>query len=190
MTDQRPPVRPTKEQLLLASGKIVPDVIARDLGVLFCGTNPGLYSGVVGHHFARPGNRFWKALHGAGFTDRLYSPEEDRKLLELGIGLTNIVQRTTARADELSKEELAAGAKRLAKTVTRFRPSVVAVLGVGAYATAFGRKAQIGLQQDSPLSAQVFVLPNPSGLQAHYQLPEMIEIFRELRTLVDRKEIA
>ena len=188
MTDPKLSVRPTKEQLLSASGKIVPDVIAEDLDVLFCGTNPGLYSGVVGHHFARPGNRFWKALHGAGFTDRLYAPEEDRKLLELGIGLTNIVQRTTARADELSKEELAAGAKRLVKTVSRYRPGVIAVLGVGAYATAFGRKAQIGLQEDSPLGTRVFVLPNPSGLQAHYQLPEMIEIFGELRAIVNGSE--
>jgi TDG/mug DNA glycosylase family protein len=176
--------------LIQASGKVVPDVIAQGLEVLFCGTNPGLYSGAVGHHFARPGNRFWKALHGSGFTDHLYAPDEDRTLLEIGIGLTNIVQRTTARADELSREELAAGAKRLMKTVTRYKPRVLAVLGVGAYATAFGRKAQIGLQTDSPLATQVFVLPNPSGLQAHYQLPEMIAIFRELRALVNSAEPA
>lgn len=177
--------RPTKAQLLEASGKIVPDVIAEDLRVLFCGINPGLYSGAIGHHYARPGNRFWKALHGAGFTDRVYDPTEDHALLPLGIGLTNIVRRTTARADELDADELRAGARRLKRTVHRYRPHVLAVLGIGAYSVAFGKKAKIGLQDPSPLECKVFVLPNPSGLQAQYQLPQLISLFAELRHVAD-----
>ena len=178
------PLRPTKQELEEAVGKVVPDLIANDLRVLFCGINPGLYSGATGHHFARPGNRFWKALHGSGFTDRVYAPYEERELLSFGIGITNIVQRTTARADELTKEELKQGAERLATTVDRYRPRVLAVLGMGAYSTAFGGKATIGLQDPAPLDATVFVLPNPSGLQASYQLPKLIELFSELRALV------
>lgn len=178
-------LRPSKEQLAAASGNVVKDIVASDLRVLFCGINPGLYSGATGHHFARPGNRFWKALHGSGFTDRLFLPEEDRGLLVLGIGITNIVPRTTARADELSAEELRAGATRLARTVRRYHPRVLAVLGIGAYATAFGVKAKIGPQARSPVDTPVYVLPNPSGLQAQYQLPQMIEIFTELRVVVD-----
>ena len=179
------PMRPTKQELAAASGEIVADVIAKNLKVLFCGINPGLYSGAVGHHFARPGNRFWKALFGANFTDRVFQPDEDRALLALGLGITNIVSRTTARADELSQEELQAGAKRLAATVKRYQPSMLAVLGIGAYATAFGQKPKIGLQPESPVACKVFVLPNPSGLQAQYQLPQLIEIFSELHRVVD-----
>lgn len=182
-------VRPTKEQLAAAAGKVVADVIAPDLDVLFCGINPGLYTGAVGHHFARPGNRFWKALFGSGFTDRLYRPDEDRELLKLGLGITNIVARTTARADELTKDELSLGAKHLAKTVKRYRPQVLAVLGIGAYATAFSERVKVGLQESALIEAKVFVLPNPSGLQAQYQLPEMIEIFGELRSVVVRKKV-
>jgi len=179
------PYRPTKLELSQASGKVVADVIAVNLKVLFCGINPGLYSGAVGHHFARPGNRFWGALAGAGLTDRVFRPDEDRELLSLGMGITNIVTRTTARADELSREELQEGAERLAATVERYRPAVLAVLGIGAYASAFGQKAKIGLQPDSPVACKVFVLPNPSGLQARYQLPQLIEIFSELRRVVE-----
>ncbi|HUY07413.1 MAG TPA: G/U mismatch-specific DNA glycosylase [Acidimicrobiales bacterium] len=178
------PERPTKQQLQSASGTILRDVIAKDLQVLFCGINPGLYSGAVGHHFARPGNRFWKALAGANFTDRVFRPDEDRSLLALGIGITNLVPRTTARADELSRDELHEGAARLVKKVQRYRPRVLAILGIGAYMIAFDQKAKIGLQPDSPVSSKVFVLPNPSGLQAQYQLPRLIEIFSELHTIV------
>lgn len=177
----RPPGRPTKAELEAASGRVVADVIARDLDVLFCGINPGLYSGAVGHHFARPGNRFWKALAGAQFTDRVLRPDEERVLLTLGLGITNIVSRTTARADELSRDELLKGARQLAARVRRYRPRVLAVLGIGAYATAFGKAATIGLQTESPVACRVYVLPNPSGLQAQYQLPRLIEIFSDLR---------
>ena len=177
--------RPTKQELAAASGKIVTDLIAKDLRVLFCGINPGLYSGAVGHHFARPGNRFWRALAGSGFTERVYRPDEDHELLARGIGITNIVSRTTARADELSREELQEGAKRLGATVRRYRPRVLAVLGIGAYATAFGQKSKIGLQTAPPVACKVYVLPNPSGLQAQYQLPQLIEIFSDLLRVVD-----
>ena len=179
------PHRPTKQELAEASGRVVADVIAPNLRVLFCGINPGLYSGAVGHHFARPGNRFWGALAGAGFTDRILRPDEDGDLVALGLGITNIVSRTTARADELSRDELREGARRLAATVERYKPAVLAVLGIGAYTTAFGRKAGIGLQIDPPVACKVYVLPNPSGLQAKYQLAQLIEIFSDLRRVAD-----
>src|SRR5437868_7278272 len=148
-----------------AGGRTLPDVLAPGLRVLFCGINPGLYSAAVGHHFARPGNRFWPALHLAGFTDRLLSPFEDRLLLAAGYGITNIADRATATADEVSAEELLAGARRLARKVRRLRPKAVAFLGVTAYRTAFSRpRAGLGLQAESLGGAAMWVLPNPSGL--------------------------
>src|SRR5215813_6072452 len=127
------PFKPTREQVLAAAGKTVPDVIAADLAVLFVGINPGLYTAAVGHHFARPGNRFWPALHAGGFTPRVFSPFEERSLLDLGCGITNLVSRATATADELDEDELLAGARRLARAAKRWRPRWVAVVGVGAY---------------------------------------------------------
>jgi TDG/mug DNA glycosylase family protein len=159
-------------------------VIAPGLRVLFCGINPGLYSTAIGHHFGRPGNRFWPALAGAGFTDRVYSPLEDRDLLPLGWGITNLCPRTTARAEELDPAELARGARTLAGKVRRFRPRVLAILGIAAYRTAFGRlRAALGLQPEEVGGARVFVLPNPSGLNAHYGLPELVQHFGALRRL-------
>src|SRR5436309_6215702 len=137
--------RPSREEVAAAHGRTIRDVIGPGLRVLFVGINPGLYSGATGHHFARPGNRFWKALHGAGFTEREYSPFEDRSLLELGIGITNMVARTTAAADELTPDELRAGAMTLARKVRRYRPHVVAFVGITAYRIAFRRpRATIG----------------------------------------------
>jgi TDG/mug DNA glycosylase family protein len=160
----------------------VPDVIAPGLRVLFCGVNPSLYSAAVGHHFARPGNRFWPALHAAGFTDRLLSPFEDGKLLQRGYGITNIVDRATATADELSGDEIVAGAQRLARKVQRYRPAVISFLGITAYRTAFLRPAAtLGPQVEEIARAAVWVLPNPSGLNAHYQLPELARLFAALR---------
>jgi TDG/mug DNA glycosylase family protein len=174
--------RPTREQILAARGKTVPDVIARGLKVLFCGINPGLYSGAVGHHFARPGNRFWPALYAAGFTDRLLSPSEEGELLKGGYGITNIVDRATARADELSLQELINGGRRLQAKVLRYRPSVLAVVGISAYREAFGRpKALLGRQDEQLGEATVWVLPNPSGLNAHYRPKDLAVIFGELR---------
>src|SRR5438477_4556768 len=141
------PWRPTAQQLADACGRRVPDVVRPGLRVLFCGINPGLYSGAVGHHFARPGNRFWKALHRAGFTRRQLSPFEERELLQSGLGITNLVSRATAGAAELSERELRAGARRVRRIVRRFRPAVVAFLGVGAFRAAFGRpRATVGPQ--------------------------------------------
>lgn len=174
--------RPTKSELEAAAGRTVPDVIAPGLDVLFCGINPGLYSGATGHHFARPGNRFWPALHGAGFTDRRLGPWEEHRLLDVGCGITNLVARTTATAAELSSDELARGRRALERKVRRYAPRWLAVLGIGAYRTAFGqRRAAIGRQRESLGATGLWVLPNPSGLNANYQLPDLIRLFTELR---------
>ena len=180
--------KPTREELLAAAGRTIPDVIAPGLKVLFCGINPGLYSGATGHHFARPGNRFWPALHGAGFTARLLHPSEHRLLLKCGYGITNLVARTTATADELAPVELIAGRRRLAAKVRRYRPRAVAVLGVGAYRTAFAQpSATLGRQPDGIAGATLWVLPNLSGLNAHHQLADFVRIFRVLRRSVRRE---
>jgi TDG/mug DNA glycosylase family protein len=176
------PWRPTREQVAAAAGRTIPDVLVPGLDVLFCGIDPSLYSGAVGHHFARPGNRFWKALHGSGFTDRVLSPFEDTELPRLGLGLTNLVERATAGAAELSAEELRGGARSLEDKVRRFGPGAVAILGVSAYRVAFERpKASIGPQQDGIATSRLWVLPNPSGLNAHHQLPDLIRWFAALR---------
>jgi double-stranded uracil-DNA glycosylase len=176
------PFKPTKEQLIEAVGKTVPDVIAPGLRVLFCGINPGLYTAAVGHHFARPGNRFWPVLHASGFTDRLLSPFEEQQLLELGLGITNVVARTTAAAAELTPADFIKGGRLLRNKVRRFHPRFVAVLGVGAYRAGFGHpKAVIGEQDERIADARVWVLPNPSGLNANYQLNELSRLFRVLR---------
>ncbi|HEX4926724.1 MAG TPA: G/U mismatch-specific DNA glycosylase [Burkholderiales bacterium] len=162
-------------------------MIAPGLKVLFCGINPGLYSGATGHHFARPGNRFWPALYAAGFTDRVLSPFEERELLPLGYGITNVVARATATADALTREELVAGGKRLVAKVKKYRPRVLAVVGVGAYRVAFDRaKAKVGLQDETIGQTLLWLLPNPSGLNANYQPAALAEVFRELREHVER----
>jgi TDG/mug DNA glycosylase family protein len=182
------PWRPSREQLAAAHGTSVPDVVAPGLAVLFCGINPGLYSGAVGHHFARPGNRFWKALHGSGFTDRVLSPFDERDLLPLGIGLTNLVDRATAGADGLSTDDLRRGTQIVERKACRLRPGFVAFLGIGAYRTAFGRPAAgVGPQAEPICSSRIWVLPNPSGLNAHYQLDDLAAAFDELRRATARK---
>ena len=181
------PFKPTKQQLIDAAGKTLPDVIGPNLRVLFCGINPGLYTAAVGHHFARPGNRFWPALHKSGFTDRLLSPFAERELLESGIGISNVVPHATASAVELTKEDFIAGGRALAAKVERYRPRIVAILGVGAYRQAFAKpKAQIGEQAERIHDARVWVLPNPSGLNANYQLPDLVRLFVELRQATAR----
>jgi TDG/mug DNA glycosylase family protein len=175
-------VKPTRANLLAAKNKTVRDVIGPGLRVLFCGINPGLYSGATGHHFARPGNRFWPTLYQAGFTPRLLHPSEERELLDLGYGITNLVPRATATADEVTSEELVAGRKRLETKVRRYRPHAVAVLGIGAYRMAFQEpKAVLGLQSKPLADAVLWVLPNPSGLNAHFQLSDLAEQFRILQ---------
>jgi TDG/mug DNA glycosylase family protein len=176
------PFKPTKQQLIDAAGQTLPDVIAPNLRVLFCGINPGLYTAAVGHHFARPGNRFWPALHKSGFSDRLLSPFAERELLKSGIGISNVVPHATASAAELTREDFIDGGKKLAAKVRRYRPQIVAILGVGAYRHAFAKpKAKIGEQAERIHDARVWVLPNPSGLNANYQLPELVRLFVELR---------
>jgi TDG/mug DNA glycosylase family protein len=174
--------RPTRDELQVAYGRAIPDVIAPGLDVLFVGINPSLYSAATRCHFGRPGNRFWPALHAGGFTPQLLSPSEQQELLALRLGITNLVARATARADELADEELVAGAAALAKKVRRHRPRFVAFLGVTSYRTALARpKAALGAQEGHFGEARAWVLPNPSGLNAHYQLADLGRLFAELR---------
>ena len=177
--------RPTRSDLEAAYGRSVPDLIAPDLKVLFCGINPSLYSAATGHHFARPGNRFWPALHSAGFTQRLFKPWEEELLLEDGIGITNLVSHATATAAELTNDQLRSGRKGLARKVRRLRPQCVAVVGIGAYRGAFDRPgATIGLQAELLGTSAVWVLPNPSGLNANHQLPDLAKAFKAVRIFV------
>jgi len=174
--------RPTQADLDAARDRTIPDVIAPGLRVLFAGINPGLYSAATGYHFARPGNRFWPALHRSGFTERVLRPDEQERLLGLGLGITNIVARATARADELRPEEFLAGARILNAKIARFQPRRLAVVGVTAYRAAFGRRdATVGPQRETIGETRVWVLPNPSGLNAHYVGPRLVDAFRELR---------
>jgi double-stranded uracil-DNA glycosylase len=176
------PWRPTRQQVAAAHGRTVPDVVAPDLRVLFVGINPGLYSGAVGHHFARPGNRFWKVVHRAGFTDRELSPFDERELLEVGVGITNLVNRTTASASELDAAELRRGAPRLERKVRSYRPAIVAFAGMGAYRVAFRRAgAALGRQSETLAESVIWLLPNPSGAQAAYQLDDLVRAYRALR---------
>ncbi|HVF39782.1 MAG TPA: G/U mismatch-specific DNA glycosylase [Gemmatimonadaceae bacterium] len=180
-----PPRKPTSEDLANAHNRRIPDLIAPNLKILFCGINPGLYSGATGLHFARPGNRFWPALFGAGFTGRLLSPFEESELLAVGYGITALVRRTTATAAELSDEEYRAGRRELVRKVRKYSPRWVAVLGLGAYRVGFDKpRATVGRQDEMIGSAKLWVLPNPSGLNANHQLPQLIEMFKALRDAV------
>jgi len=178
--------RPTADDLAAARDRTIPDVVGDGLAVLFCGINPGLWSGALGRHFARPGNRFWPALHRSGFTPRQLRPDEQHELLSYGLGVTNLVARTTARADELTGDELAAGAQRLTRLAQRHRPRRLAVLGVTAYRSGFARpKATIGPQAERIGETAIWVLPNPSGLNAHYQLDALTAEFARLRAAAE-----
>ena len=179
-------MKPTQADLLAAANKSIPDVIQADLRILFCGINPGLYSAAIQHHFGRPGNRFWPTLHRAGFTPRQFTPYEERELLPLGYGITNVVERSSARADELSGEELLVGGERLRQRVIDYRPKVLAVLGITAYRGAFLQpKAQMGLQSETIGATKIWVLPNPSGLNAHHTLDSLAALFRQLNHFVN-----
>jgi TDG/mug DNA glycosylase family protein len=165
------------------AGKPLPDVITPGLDILFCGINPSLMSAARGHHFARPGNRFWPALHLAGLTPRRLTPDEDRELPTYGLGVTNVAARPTRAAAELTVAELREGAAALAELVSRYRPRVLAVLGITAWRTAFERpEATLGLQPERIGGAETWVAPNPSGLNAHHQLPDLARCYRALRT--------
>ncbi|WP_328936195.1 MULTISPECIES: G/U mismatch-specific DNA glycosylase [unclassified Streptomyces] len=173
----------TQAELEAARDRLVPDVVADGLAVLFCGINPGLMTAATGHHFARPGNRFWPVLHLSGFTPRLMKPSEQGELLSYGLGITNVVARATARADELSPEEYREGGRLLASKLTGWKPRWLAVLGVTAYRAAFDdKKAQVGPQERTFGDTRVWVLPNPSGLNAHWTAATMAEEFGRLRT--------
>ncbi len=157
-------------------------MVAGGLRVLFCGINPGLLSAATGHHFARPGNRFWPVLHLSGFTPRLLAPAEQRELLGYRLGITNVVARATARADELSAEEFREGGRILTAKVERLRPQWLAVVGITAYRTAFhDPKAVIGSQERTIGTTRIWALPNPSGLNAHWTAASMAEEFARLR---------
>ena len=185
-----PPAKPTPADLLASVDRVLVDVIGPGLSVLFCGINPGLYSAATGHHFARPGNRFWPALHGGGFTPRVMKPWEQDQLPALGVGVTNLVARASATAAELSGAELVAGGAALRDKVERHRPAVVAFLGVTAYRAAFAKpKATLGRQPDPIGPAAIWVLPNPSGLNAHYRPADLARLFGELRAATWSAEV-
>jgi double-stranded uracil-DNA glycosylase len=178
--------RPTRAELEAARTKRVRDVIAPDLKVLFVGINPGLYTAAMGHHFARPGNRFWPALAAAGFTPRQLAPHQERELLTYRYGITNVVARTTASEAELTPAEVVAGGKRLVAKVRRYRPRVVAVLGIGTYRLAFAQpRATLGLQAERIDQTLLWILPNPSGLNAHYQAADFAKLFRLLKAVIE-----
>jgi double-stranded uracil-DNA glycosylase len=180
-------VTPTRTELSAAEGKRLPDIVAPGLDVIFCGINPGLWSAAVGQHFARPGNRFWKVLHASGFTDRLLAPSEQRRLLSMGVGLTNLVARATASAAELDGDELRRAGRSLARKVRRWRPTTVAFLGLTAYRIAFDRRhATVGAQAERLGGAAIWLLPNPSGAQAYYQEDAMVSAMGALRQEIER----
>ena len=188
MKKQLPPAKtllPSKAELAASYGRTIRDVLGPGLDVVFCGINPGRYSGATGFHFAGPGNRFWPALHASGFTDRRLKPSEVGLLPQFGCGITNLVARTTARADELTDDELRAGRRRLERKVRRHHPLWVAFVGLGAYRVAFGKPAAtVGPQPDTIAEARVWVLPNTSGLNANYQPADFAQQFRNLRRAV------
>lgn len=183
-----PPVKPTRADLAAAKNtKSVPDILAPNLAVLFVGINPGLYSGATGHHFARPGNRFWPALHQSGFTPRLLHPSEDHELPTYMLGMSKLSHRATATAAELTDEELRRGGAALRRLIRKWKPRAVCFLGVGAYCQAFGLKKPadgIGRQKEGLEGADLWVLPNPSGLNANYQLPDFVRMLKEVRNSV------
>lgn len=177
--------RPTRAQLAAAQGQRVPDLIAPNLKVLFCGINPSLYSAAVGHHFARPGNRFWPTLHRAGFTERVLTPAEERDLLLRGIGITNVVPTASASADELHADDYTRGRRALVRKLRRYRPTVIAFLGLGAYRRAAAQpRAVVGRQPQPFAGVEAWALPNPSGLNAHYQLDALAACYGELARAV------
>ncbi len=178
--------KPTKRDLIEARKLTNDDLIAPGLRILFCGINSGLYSAATGYHFARPGNRFWKALHLSGLTDRQLDPSEEHELLELGYGITGFCRRATATAAELTKEEIIDGGRDLVKRVEKYQPRILAVLAMTAYRTAFrDPRARLGPQDRTIGNTRIWLLPNPSGLNANYQLPDFARLFTELKNAVE-----
>lgn len=181
--------KPTPDDLRHAVHATIPDILPVKMKVLFCGINPGLYSAAIGHHFARPGNRFWPVLHSSGFTPRLYSADEDSDLAKFGYGLTNLIARSSATAAELRAEEYNAGKEILIKKVLKYQPRVLALLGVGMYRQTFQQPvAKVGLQEEQIGQTYIWVLPNPSGLNAHYQISQLTEEFSRLHQWLQGEE--
>jgi double-stranded uracil-DNA glycosylase len=179
------PTRPTREQLAAAYGTTIPDLGGPETRILLVGINPGLWSGWSGHHFARPGNRLWRTLHGAGLTPGLLDPSDEPAIRAAGLGITNLVARATARADELTDEEIRAGVAPLRRLTRRWQPAAVAFLGISTYRIAFkAPKATVGRAPELFEGRTAWVLPNPSGLNAHYQQPDLIAAYAELRNAV------
>jgi double-stranded uracil-DNA glycosylase len=177
-----PTLRPTRADLEAARAKTVKDVIRPGLDVLFVGINPGLYTAAIGHHFGRPGNRFWPALNASGLLRSPLTPFESERMLESNIGITNIVKRATVAADELTREELRAGARRVTKKILRYKPRQAAFLGLGLYRVAFDKPdVEVGLQKETIGKTKLWVFPNPSGLNAHFQVPDYARLFRLLK---------
>src|SRR5690625_3138502 len=186
MTTNRSP-RPTRAELLAAADRTLPDILTPGLDVVFCGINPGLYSAWSGYHFARPGNRFWPALHRSGFTPRQLTPAQQEELLALRLGLTNIVARASAAAAELTAAELRAGARAMEAKMRAHAPAWLAILGVTAFRTAFDRPDATYGPQDLMLGqTRAWLIPNPSGLNAHFTPPRLAAAFADLRNAVGR----
>jgi len=183
-----PQRRPGKKDLEAARSKTVRDIVSPGLDILFAGINPGLYTAAIGHHFGRPGNRFWPALFESGLIPRRLSPYESADLLKSKFGITNLIPRATAREDELTLEEYRAGAKRLRRKILRYKPRVAAFLGLGLYRIAFARpKAAVGLQKEKIGSTLLWVFPNPSGLNAHFQVRDYARLFRGMKKIIRKK---
>ena len=181
-----PRSRPSRAQLAAAQHAKLPDLIRPGLRCLFVGINPGLWSAASGQHFGNPANRLWPTLHAAGFTPRRFLPSDGQELLELGLGITNLVGRATASAAEVTPAELRVGVPTLQRLVRRYRPAIVAVLAMTAYRVAFDRpKAMPGEQDETLAGARVWLLPNPSGLNASYQLPDLVRLYGQLRVALD-----
>jgi TDG/mug DNA glycosylase family protein len=173
---------PTRAELEAARDRVISDVTAPGLRVLFCGINPGLWSAARDQHFARPGNRFWPALHRSGFVPEPLGPDRQAELLRHGLGITNVVARATARADELTPGEFVSGGHLLEAKVRQLAPAWLAMVGIGAYRSAFGRpKAVMGRQDHRIGDTSVWVLPNPSGLNAHFNAATLADAFAQLR---------
>lgn len=182
--------KPTKEDLLAAKNKTLPDIIDYNLKVLFCGINPGLYTAAVGHHFGRPGNRFWKTLFEAGFTDRLLHPSEQELFLKKGYGITNLVERATNLASEIGNHEFTEGGKRLIHKIEEYKPKWLAFVGIGAYKIAFNQPHAITGKQDIVIAnANVWLLPSTSGLNANYRPMELVQLFKNLRLTLEKEKL-
>lgn len=176
-------MRPSPAELQAAYGAVIPDLVGPGLRVLLVGINPSLWSGAVGLHFANPSNRLWPVLYASGWTPERLDPSETDHVLAAGIGITNLVARSTARADELSADELVAGMPLVEALARRWKPQWVAFLGLTTYRLATGdKRAGVGALERAVGGRPAWLLPNPSGLNASWQLPRLTAAYADLRT--------